>query len=90
MTEALLAQKLQPPEKYGTDCTETKMGKSRHRNGQKKGNFGGGGGWEVKGDGVTKQRIKQNSIKEKKKNTEQQKEHRIKQTNTKPKDHHHT
>lgn len=47
-------------------------------------------GREVKGDGVRKQRIKQNSIKEKKKNKEQQKEHRIKQTNTKPKDHHHT
>ena len=44
MTEALLAQKLQPPEKQGTDCTQTKMGESRQRNGQKKGTFGGGGG----------------------------------------------
>lgn len=47
-------------------------------------------GREVKGDGVIKQRIKQNSIKEKKKNTGQkQEQHRIKQTNTKPKAHRH-
>lgn len=65
----LLAQKLQPPEKQGTDCIETKMGKSRHRNGQKKGSLVGWGGCE--GD---KGRWCQKAVRNKSKFNEREKE----------------
>lgn len=73
MTEALLAQEATTT---GGNKEQTvqrlKPGKSRHLEmGKRKALLVVVEGREVKGDGVIKQRIKQNSIKEKRKNTGQ-------------------